>query len=370
MASQRFIQLPEELQIDVFFRLAVRSLLICKCVCKLFRTIIQNPDFEQARRSLNISIATAEPDRTETEKPLCSALSGTACTSELLLVQSDNNINIVSIDTATNDVISSTLLTTIIPYIRSLFLVGSCNGLVCFSARTKRKWDNMLLLWNPVSRKTKYLPEPPKDEFYYKFSTEFCFIPETNDYIVLIIGSPYRGTVRVAVYKMSTDSWTIHRSNISIRSDLNHQMTPVFVNGSFHWGVKSPDSKIISYNPKEELFREIKTPFNHDERFVDDSEWNVAVIEGSLGVMYWNYRGKGEVHIFKMKDYRVQDSWLYIQFRNSLLSPLLGNWKDKLITTDSRNFYLYDYDTHKRKQWIPQSAGLPRLCSFLDTNIP
>lgn len=353
------MELPEEVQVEILLRLPVRSLLICKCVCKLFRAFIQDPDFDHRHRR---TVSRFMPDD---------------CTTELLLVQSDHDIYIVLTDKTTDDVISRTPLTTQIPDMRNLFLVGSCNGLVCFSARAKNEWDYLLVLWDPVTRETRYLPQPQKDRswYHYGYIMEFCFVPETNDYIVLIIGSSSETEWRisVAVYKMSTDSWTIQCSNLSNSyfsgRDIKHQMTSVFLNGTYYWGTTVHGCNILSYDLKDGNFREIKTPINHDE-LERKHGWNLAVIEESLGLMHWNCRNnKGEVLVLKKEDHGVEDSWLWIGFCKTSLSPLLGYWKNRLITTDSSNLYLYDPHSNTKKRWISQS-GLPRICSFLDTMAP
>lgn len=63
---------------------------------------------------------------------------------------------LASIDDTTEDVIFSTPLIPLIPYVGMVFLIGSCNGLVCFAVRTEYTYL--------VTEQSRYIPIPDINE--------------------------------------------------------------------------------------------------------------------------------------------------------------------------------------------------------------
>lgn len=57
-----------------------------------------------------------------------------------------NSHVLVSYDNATKEVISWSYLTPPIPYVGTLYLVGSCHGLVCFAVRIDNNFELLLEL--------------------------------------------------------------------------------------------------------------------------------------------------------------------------------------------------------------------------------
>lgn len=316
-AVSSFMHLPVELQTGIFLRLPATCLLICKCVCKTFYSVIQNPDFNNIYITCNRSIADSD-------------------TSHALILQfshktsSKNNSTshvLVSIDNITKDVISYTPLTPHIPYAGRLFLVGSSNGLICFAVQAG-DWlaeDKILLLWNPVTKQKRYIPVPDVEGFDHHCTMEFYSVPETNDYTVLSIG--YSTTdpdgIQVAIYKMSTKSWTVVNGirfycqfDVYSGPEFRKPGTSVFLNGSFHWIISSHSadcSHIVAFNLKTEKLSLTKT-IDHDNNVpLSFHLCSIGIIEESLAALYWSDH-RQDVQIWVMKDYLVPDSWV-LKFR-------------------------------------------------------
>ncbi|KAL8110419.1 F-box/kelch-repeat protein At3g23880-like [Apium graveolens] len=264
---------------------------------------------------------------------------------------------LVSYDNATKDVISRSYLTPLVPYLGTLILVGSCHGLVCFSVRIDDSFedDDILLLWNPVTKKCRYLPKPQDSVYTYtRHAMEFCFVVETNDYVIVRVGSTSEShdRIRVSLYKMNTS---------------------MFVNGSFHWMACSNSNfrRIVSFDIKNEKLGLMKPVEDDKFEFSCGSRLYLAVIEESLAVMHCNLRG--DLLIWVMTEYGVQDSWvLMFQSGNFIISPVLkGYWKTNFVVFEYNTLDLYDLSTRRRKKyWIQQQSEICNLTgcfNFLGT---
>ena len=135
--------LPDEIVLDIFARLPVKSLLRFRCVCKPWYSSIANPNFitthllnHNHHHGYVIHIRWNIPKPSSGSSPS----SGQVCT-------------------LTCDRTYETISEFRVPFtFQSGFshFVGSCNGMLCFTS--SRSWSNVVYLWNPSIRKFKRLP--------------------------------------------------------------------------------------------------------------------------------------------------------------------------------------------------------------------
>lgn len=364
-----FVDLPEDLQSNIFLRLPVKCVLNCKRVCKSFCTIIRNPDFTNAHLTFS------RPITTETSRLIISdytKLSYIQCHKHLLTI--DKSIE------NTTDCLSSSPMTLPIPYVGALFLVGSCNGLICFDVRINYYTSECnFLLWNPVTRHTRYLPRLQNRSKCALPITEFGFVRETNEYMVVNVLKSYQScNFEIELYKMSTNSWTVY-CNTTVGKlispsgqgfDLDPDATSVFSNRCFHWGtIYMNEAYIVSFNLETEELGMIKSVNDRCSYFM---QWKLAVVEENLAMIYWKFTG--ELQIWVMTDYGIEDSWvLKFCFGNyiSIMYPV-GYWKnDMLIVVLEKQCGVLDLNTGLVVR-IPDkgSWSIKRLCSFDESFAP
>ncbi|KAK1374087.1 F-box domain-containing protein [Heracleum sosnowskyi] len=363
-----FVDLPEDLQSNVFLRLPVKCLLICKCVCKYFRTIIQNPDFTKAH------LTCPRPITTETSRSL---ILGLIDKSKIPHIQCHDHL--LSIDSA-GEIFSSSPISPPIPYVGVLFLVGSCSGLICFDVRISLLTsESNFLLWNPVTRQTRYLPRLKNRSKCVCRITEFGFVRETNEYMVVnVIRSNVSCNIEIELYKMSTNSWTVYCNTtigklitpVGPRFGLDQEASSLFSNGCFHWLTRySVGAYIVSFNLKNEELGLIKAVHHGRESYF--SHWKLAVIEEALAMIYWKYNDRCEIWV--LTDYRVEGSWV-LKFNSSydfILHPV-GYWKYDLMIISMENEYcLLDLNAGDGER-IPNmgSLVLRKFCSFEESFAP
>ncbi|XP_060190329.1 F-box protein At3g07870-like [Lycium barbarum] len=113
-------------------------------------------------------------------------------------------------------------------------IVGCCNGILCLNDEIHFSSD--FYLWNPSIRKSVKLPNPRfwsiDANFIHKLG--FGFDPVTNDYQVVRVLDIFGISPIVELYKLSTGVW----KDISdvLPSHLSFFRTPqVYLNGASHW---------------------------------------------------------------------------------------------------------------------------------------
>ncbi|XP_017224638.1 F-box/kelch-repeat protein At3g06240 [Daucus carota subsp. sativus] len=396
------IEIPEELQIEIFLKLPVKSLLSCKCVCKHFHSVIENPNFVRTH------LTTINNNHSDSQSLVLLHYGYQSYTHRFAQLEH----YLLSIDiNNTKEVISYSPLSPPIPLIKEsyrTFVVGSCNGLICVAVWFSRndKYCNQntpdfsLLLWNPVIRQCRYLPKHQsicRPEVF-----EFGFIPETNDYVVVKVGSP---GFDIEVYKMSTDSWTTIDCNLFNGSrnipTVFRVQSPVFLNGSFHWAVKKskPNSYndttcnyIVYYKLKDEEVG-VMNVFDDDRAILDvvvdewrfSTRYKLSVMDEKLAMIFWNGEQGNIFEIWVMNDYGVGNDWSRrFQISETFSDYIfpLGFWTkglmliDKTYTSRERlqksEAFFYDLETSSLKKipFMGTTSCLNGFSSFVETLVP
>lgn len=398
--GKSLIEIAEELQIEIFLKLPVKSLLLCKCVCKHFRCVIQNPNFVRTHvatinRCDSQSLVLLHFGRGKGWHPFYQL-------NHYLLSVDVNN---------TKQVLSCLPLNPPIPIIhRSFrsFVVGSCNGLICVAIWYDYTVDDAnanipdfsLLLWNPVIRQCRFLPK--HQSTCRPDVLEFGYVPEINEYVIVKVGSP---GFDIEVYKMSTDSWTTIHCNYFAGVDsiptVYRVQTPVFLNGSFHWATKrskryrtNETDYIVYYKVKDEklglmnVFDNYSAIFDvvvdDDDRYFDD--WKLSVIDERLAMIHWCGERGNLFEVWVMNDYGIDKSWARrFQIADTLCSYVfpMGYWTNGLMLLDWTEcrkrgfdkwqvFFFYDVETRSFKK-IPlehSTGNINGFSTFVETLVP
>ncbi|XP_043693195.1 F-box protein CPR1-like [Telopea speciosissima] len=169
----------------------------------------------------------------------------------------------------------------------------------------------------------------------------FGYDPTTNDYKLIKIGK------EVKVYSLSTNSWR-NIGSIPFYFFLRHDFG-VFANSALHWVSKcehdTTSSFILSFDLKDEKFREVPLPDSIDNLAYDKFHMHLRVLGGQLCIFYNFFMIR--VEIWVMKDYGVRDSWVK-QFSieqpsvmGSFLNFSIGNG-EVLFRNNKSELVLYD----------------------------
>ncbi|XP_052205735.1 putative F-box protein At3g16210 [Diospyros lotus] len=260
--------LPEDLIVNIFSRLPVKTLVRFRCACKRWNELIRSPDFVDIHFNANNQNEGAR------RGSITHHINGGAIFS-------------VRVNEATAD------LSLPVPDVeRAVDVVGSSNGLVCLVVRP---WD--YALWNPATREFRFLPKPEAKlgGRFNSLGSGFVFDPKSKDYKVAIItvrNDNGRYITQVDVFTLSSNSWKSIRLNLPSEVLRISSVRPVFVNGCSYWIAvlpwegKNRRHALLCYNIGKENFRAlIHLPCDLKDGF----QASVKVSGDSLAMFVWTH---------------------------------------------------------------------------------
>ncbi|XP_021719794.1 F-box protein CPR30-like [Chenopodium quinoa] len=271
---EKSIDLPLELLIEILSCLPVKPLLRFKCVSKSLYNVINSPDFIKLHLS----------------RSLQAHLEGTLIVFGYICIHtfdySDSPCHATKLYYPDND-----------NYLR--MLVGSCNGLLCFSCQA----DEVALL-NPATRACKNLPKITLTNMYRELRTPLGFGYDciSDDYKILRCARlrvAYAGIPEweTFLYSYKTNVWE------SIQNPPWTWETVILspgsvVNNSLHW--MDRDHKVIKCF---DLFTQRYYEVPLHEKIIPGYSPTLCVLRGQLCVVTFY------LDIWVLKEYGVQDSW-------------------------------------------------------------
>uniref|UniRef100_A0A2N9HUK0 F-box domain-containing protein n=1 Tax=Fagus sylvatica TaxID=28930 RepID=A0A2N9HUK0_FAGSY len=301
-ASVSYDFLPDEIVTQILIRLPIKSIITSICVCKTWKSIIQNPTF----------ISTHLHHSTTTNHLLLFTIS--SLSDQIYALHNDDD-NDFTEHTRFDFLVDSF---TINPRFR---VVATCNGLVCLSDDIFGH-TNQFYLWNPCVRKYVKLPYPNvtfdnRDESIHTIG--FGFDPKINDYKVVRMVSLWddldcKDRPKVEVYTLSTDEWRMVTPVLSPICILNYIETPEFVNGAWHWiGFRRNEYFVLVLDLGYEVFREIPLPELLDYNRKEDCSIELSSVYGNSIALFHRSDFRGFLNIWVMKEYGVVSSWTKVK---------------------------------------------------------
>ncbi|PIA39456.1 hypothetical protein AQUCO_02600124v1 [Aquilegia coerulea] len=298
--------LPQEILIEIFLRLPVKSLLRCKCLSKLWFRLIKSHYF------VNLHM-----EHVNQNKPSILFTS--------ILDSADIYIRLRSLDYEACNILKrktfelndekGVIKTKKFFLPRKFVIAGSCNGLVCL-------WDYkdeiVYAICYPRTINvpydtTKFDGLPDYGVIWHDLG--FGHDPITNTYKVVRVDIPDPDIThcKVYVYALGKKEWK--RISTPFRLSYSYKKPP-FVNGALHWirmrnfyvqtdNAQTVDS-IISFDVGSEEFREL--PWIPESIVKHIKSFCMGVLQGCLSVFSSNYV-EGLFDIWLMKDYGVKESW-------------------------------------------------------------
>ncbi|KAJ4848476.1 hypothetical protein Tsubulata_032237 [Turnera subulata] len=261
MAETR--ELLEELMMDILLRLPMKSVVRFRCVSTSWCTLLSDPHFIFK----NFLLCSNDDD-----DDVIDGIENNKNSSYMLLTYKDATTMKFMSAFLSQDTLD-VCLTKDFPH--RMYIVGSCNGLVCLCS------FEVYTIWNTATDETKVVPEfqvirPPST----RASTSnhgFGFDPKTNDYkIVRIVDlhldidgynyadDRYR---EAQVYSLKNDSWKI----LDDAFFASVEGTPLWIltysygietNGALYWvaiGEESHDT-LVSFDISSEEFKHFQLP--------------------------------------------------------------------------------------------------------------
>ncbi|CAH9142003.1 unnamed protein product [Cuscuta epithymum] len=200
--------LPTEIIAEVLKRLPVKYLIRFQCVCSLWKNLINSPSF------IGSQVDHSNPENLSLicRRNPYSATSTLDCLDRhMQLRQVENN--------------------PFIDRLKSLEIVGSCNGLLCVQIRESGTLLS-LYLWNPATREVIQVPKSRTSmDLCYLCSLGFAFVNNYNIAIPYVTRSKME--YGIEVYSLATASWK--KIQMPWLQDGRFLTDSIIFNGSLFW---------------------------------------------------------------------------------------------------------------------------------------
>lgn len=259
-------------------------------------------------------------------------------------------------------------------------VIGSMNGLICFSYRSYSLSSRYyaIYIWNPSLSVMLTLPSCaiPLDDYSVKNHLRFGFDPKTDDYKVVKFIGPLQTrdmVPQVEVYSMRKGSWDVIDQRLPSHITRIRRQNRVCVDGPdghLHWlcatDYEWKQPTIVAFDLGEEAFHEIPVP-----EATRDSCIILGVLAGKLCVM--SCVRDGECGVWVMDEYGVVESWVkhhaFPQFGGGILPYGFTLRNEFLFQVGGEDFALYDPIAAKLKTFktMPSLYGISKVVEYVDS---
>ncbi|XP_045811049.1 putative F-box protein At1g53550 [Trifolium pratense] len=349
-----FDNLPSHLAANILLQLPIKSLLVCRCVCKIWKTIISEPrfaklHFERSPFSLMI--------RTHRFNLVSRTLHLLDCQPETYDFGSKN---LVKLDCMTKLPLRDGKLfkekrekiknKSMHPFhADTLFfnkyslgirddrrwryyadcrishdkfnIINSCNGLLCLSDPST---ENPLAICNPVTGEFIRLPKATKAPFKLntngvrmKGHSGLGFQPKTNEYKVIKMRIRHVERAKEWVFErvilevntLGSPSW--RNVEVDPRISILSLEYPTCVNGVFHWiKLDGQQRSILCFCFESERLQPFPSPphvfENHNNEIHDNRRISMGELKGFIYICDLNF---SLVTMWVMNEYGIEESW-------------------------------------------------------------
>ncbi|XP_058775685.1 F-box protein At3g07870-like [Vicia villosa] len=357
-----FFNLPYNVIVHIFLQLSIKTLLICKCVCKDWKTMISEPyfsklQFEWAQNCFMV--------RTLDYKRVSRTLHLLECEPEKFEIGSNSQAKLEPIfklplrdaksfkereysNKSKRPIRLARLLALEKKkenakrgkqslYIASnkdhdkFNIVNSCNGLLCLCEPTTR---NPLVICNPVTGEFIRLPKASaKILVRMQVKSGLGFHPKTSEYKVVKIWIKHvkQGNVWVfdrailEINTLGTPSWR----NVEVDSQfsISKLKDPTYVNGALHWIML--EGSILCFCCESERLQSFPSPTgvfgNHSNGYVAHKHIRMGELKGFLYVC--DVTNFSNITMWVMNKYGIGESWTKVYsidtFVTSMRQPVL-----------------------------------------------
>ncbi|GAU19174.1 hypothetical protein TSUD_198550 [Trifolium subterraneum] len=289
MEKKTALCLSPELIIQILLWLPVKSLIRFKSVCKLWFSLISDPNFANSHFQL------AQTNSTR-------IVSISAVPPQIRSIDFEALLN--------DDSASSNPNLSLPQSYFPLQMKGSCRGFIFLHCSSNN------YLWNPSTGFHKQIPLSPIDSrfgAYFRYLYGFGYDQSRDDYLVVLLsydpGELLRFSSHLEIFSLKDNTWKeIEDTHFPYMGAYHYPEAGLLFNGAIHWFVTRRDSRvnaIVAFDLMERNLLEITLPYAFVGNYIV-SDIGLWVFGEFLSL--WAMR-HGEVEIWVMKEYKVHSSW-------------------------------------------------------------
>ncbi|OVA00482.1 F-box domain [Macleaya cordata] len=304
--------LNTELTLEILSRLPTDSVLRCTGVCKTWQTLIRHPYFAHIHHRRQLQLLYGGGGRggggDKVGMGLLFWIGRFREKMGILQLHYRSNIDDDDDDGQQQRHLYSKILTRIgnfeIQKDRSRnAVVGSCNGLICFSV-PHHDVEDPIRIHNPITQEYVDLPRLRENIFegcMASIASGFGYHPSTNQYKVVRIAYHPEELMMgiVEVYTLGDGRGWRNIGEISYM--LSCSLRGIYVNGALHWMDDNDPGKIVAFDLSDEEFRLLPSPpcvplgeyhDDDDQLFNLLKHYKLSQFGGRLCVIHWDERGE------------------------------------------------------------------------------
>nr|GLL40690.1 F-box/kelch-repeat protein At3g23880-like [Ipomoea trifida] len=281
--------IPIEVIRDILLKLKMKAVIRCGCVCKEWRSTIEDPDFKLSYRGgRRLLVAAASGERL--------AFSS---------ITTDSTLRI------------ETLLQRRVRSEGAGWWSGvwcCCNGLALFSVRQH------ILLWNPSTRRcTKVLQlfQLLNPDWWHRYNvvsaSGLCYVPSTGDYKAVLLLRPDGDDGTVLVASLKNKQWrkvsfpfhamSVRDSGVNFHNTLHWRVA----HSARDWCSSRRCKKVVYFDAESDEFKELPVP---DFPAKSCAILGLGIIDDAhLCMAREKRKERGEVEVLVMKEYGAKNSW-------------------------------------------------------------
>ncbi|PIA31885.1 hypothetical protein AQUCO_04700027v1 [Aquilegia coerulea] len=331
--------LPSEITSLILVRLPAKSILQCRCVCKTWLFIIDNPHFAETHLSI---VTTQEHSSTFIFLP--------TLRHGIYVAQADQDSQIIKsrkVDLSYTET----------PF----FIFDSYNGLVCLSSGVHKKnkeIDCFIYICNLCTRLTVCLPlynspECSTATLLLGFGLDLLSKKYKVVQIFGVINGDSYDRQEVQVYTLGSNSWR----NIGYAPDFHFICgLTAFVSGSCHWLAKDSAGSIIivSFDLGYEVFGVIPSPEFSLHSDSDSVRFRIVKLGGRLSIVDCSFDDRIEIWILKEYDMKKK-LWIkhlvkkgdVMHWQRECYPISISKNGDILLVCDSKKLVYYNTGSEK-----------------------
>ncbi|XP_074321659.1 F-box/kelch-repeat protein At3g23880-like [Silene latifolia] len=328
--------LPLDLWASIIVNLPVKTLLIFRCVCKSWCSIIDHPDFGYTNLKLR---------KIDSKKSKIFALEGFRYQGArrcLLTVRQGDTLRKTAHIFESSD---------------RYYLVGRCNELLLlrrfvYPGDFNPGYEKEMRLWNPSIRKSLLIPPCPLVNAIYLLG----FAPLSKDYKIIAIDNNInrpKNYSYIAVYTLSDQQWCVRNNDVDVNCSYKERIyvppTAFYFQGAAHWFGRDPLvenehqyelTHLVSFNFDSEKFTFLEIP--RDSKGTDIARF--LFILGELLAIFSVTRGRSRIWVLEQGSGKgVWTNWFSGRSNSDTYYLFSTFWSYSLLfyETDGERYFIF-----------------------------